>query len=301
MLHRNIDGPIGHGFPNTFYYENSAPLEHSDPDVDNELFNEQNKPVIISKKIGNGRFFLSSMWHMQDNAGVKKTLCTTLLNLQNQSKYFQLQDVLKTMVSAYGDQGITEAVVMSNSDKFITKDNLSFTIDPALFNAAVEVPRVKTINLLDGGDYIPPIFNLNSQEYYGSSYGLWSISDHTGGVFFSARVKYRGLDSIFSRVVVSSTNGSLLSDSSLVSQYEGITLPSAEQFVFMKPLVGSTIQFFFKTIKSGTVIIKIFNLAGKEITGRSWTANLIAVGHLFFHGPELFFYRWNFLVDDLYN
>jgi hypothetical protein len=402
MLHRNIDGPIGHGFPNTFYYENSASLEHSDPDVDNELFNEQNKPVIISKKIGNGRFILTSMWHMQDNAGVKKTLCTTLLNLQNQSKYFQLPDVLKTMVNAYGDQGITEAVVMSNSDKFITKDNLSIAIDPALSNAAVEVPRVKTINLLDGGDYIPPIFNLNNQEYYGCSYGLWTISDRTGGVFysrhsatweyisqqispentffhdsmtlsvsadgtisydsifdcamnnkffdnahfylgkipaadsvlFSARVKYRGLDSIFSKSVGSSTNGSLLSDSSLASMYEtevlkrmllaerldtsaiiafairhrlltditafialepddtthfmtdpkdesnigrtevaeGITLPSAEQFVFMKPLIGSTIQFFFKTIISGTVIIKIFNLAGKEITGRSWTA-----------------------------
>jgi hypothetical protein len=402
MLHRNIDGPIGHGFPNTFYYENSAPLVHSDPDVDNELFNEQNKPVIISKKIGNGRFILTSMWHMQDNAGVKKTLCTTLLNLQNQSKVFQLPDVLKTMVSAYGDQGITEAVMMSNSDKFITKDNISSAIDPALLNAAVEVPRVKTINLLDGIDYVPPIFNLNDQGYYGSSYGLWTISDRTGGVFFSrhsatweyinqqispvntffhdsmtlsvstnganthdsifdcainnkffdnahfylgkipaadsvlfsARVKYRSLDSIFSRSVAASAKGSLLSDSSLASQYEaevlkrmlladrldtnaiiafavrhrlltditafialepddtthfmtdpkdestigrtmvteGITLPSADQFVFLKPLIGGTIQFFFKTMKNGIVAIKIFNLAGKEITGRTWTA-----------------------------
>jgi hypothetical protein len=185
MLHRNIDGPIGHGFPNTLYYDNCAPLYHSDPDATGELVNEANVPVVISKKIGAGRFILSSMWHKQDNAGLKKVLGTTELNLQNQSRYFQLGDVVKNMVTTYGTGGLSEAVIMSNADFLTTADNMTAKTDPATFNAAAEVPYVKTISLLDGIDYIPPAYDINGQEYLGSGYWLKSIADRTGGSFFS--------------------------------------------------------------------------------------------------------------------
>jgi hypothetical protein len=396
MLHRNIEGPIGHGFPNTIYYDNSAPLQHSDPDADNELFNEGAVPVIISKKIGNGRFILSSMWHKQDNLGIKKVLCTTLLNLQNQSRYYQLPDILKAMVSAYGNQNTTESVIMSNADYLITESNMTNKVDQPTLNAAYEVPFIKTVNLLDGVDYVPPIYNFNGEEFYGSSYCLRTISDRTGGSFysrhlvtwdyigqqsaqanrllhdssalsvtangtvfrdsifdcnadnnffsdahfyvgktlradtltFSGTVKYHGLDSIFSRSVAPGFNDSLAPDSTLVSLYRieilkrmllaepfdtnriiafavqnrlltdvtaflalepddtthfmkdpkdesdigprtGIkalvSMASEEQFQFKKQIVGSQILFTFRATMAGTVVIKIYNLAGREI------------------------------------
>jgi hypothetical protein len=184
MLHRNINGPIGHGFPDQIYYDNSAALLNSDSSAVSELLNDKNEPVVISKKIKNGRFILTSLWHMQDNVGVKRALCTVELNLQNQSTHFQLPEILKQMKNLSSSDKISEAVIMSNSDRLITGSNISSIFDSSILkNPALNFPHVKTINLLTGTSYIPPAFTYNNQELYGTGYFLKFISDSTKGMY----------------------------------------------------------------------------------------------------------------------
>jgi hypothetical protein len=398
-LHRNIDGPIGHGFPSSIYYYNSAPLLHSDTAVINEVLDDSGKPVVISKKIRNGRFIISSLWHKSDALGTKKILCTPLLNLQNQSKYFQLPDILNKMIASHRTYRSGESVLMSNADFLITKNNLAAKIGSSILTEAYKVPIAKTVNLLDGVDYIPPVYFINSEEYYGSSYSLRSISDSSLGSFYSrhqqtwdyisqqfaqpnklthdsfdlhveandslfrdsiydcnsnniffndahfyvgkttnadtltffSAVKYTTMDSIFSRVVSAETNDSLSPDTNCVTLYQVEVLKrmlladpfdttavinfavqnrlltdvtafialepddtthfmtdpkdesdigprtriglngasvSKELFVFMKQIINNQISFTFSTCMTGTVVIKIFNLMGREITGK---------------------------------
>ena len=188
-VHRNPDGPIGYGFPKKTYYHNCAPLNHKDPDAIDELIDEKGQPVVISKKIGKGRFILTSMWHMQDNEGLKRSLCTVLLNLQNQSKFKQLPDVLSDMVSTYGQESFTEAVIMSNSGYIANENNINTYLNPLDINAVREVAPIKSINLLDGEFYFPPVYHLDGNEYYGGAYCLKHISTETTGMFLSTHIE----------------------------------------------------------------------------------------------------------------
>ena len=190
MLHRNLGGNIGHGFPNSFHCVNYYhPITHSDSEVKHELLTEDNEPIVISKKISNGLIIVSTMWHMHDNEGMKRALCTTLLNLQNQSKYKQLNEVINHMFTTFVNDTFTEGLIMSNSDYLVTNENVTGQFTPWTNDAIDDLPIIKTVNLLSGEFYIPPIFSCNGEDYYGSGYCLKYISDLTGGLFLGRHIE----------------------------------------------------------------------------------------------------------------
>ena len=188
-LTRNQGGNIGYGFPSSFYYHNSSPLVNNDNAAINELVDENGQPVVISKRIGNGLFILTGMWHMHDNEGMKRALCTTLLNLQNQSKHKQLNEVLNYMVTSFVNDTFTEGLLMSNSDYLVTNENVADQLTPWNDDVIHNLPVIKTVNLLSGDFYIPPIFSYNEENYYGSGYCLKHISDITGGLYLGRHIE----------------------------------------------------------------------------------------------------------------
>lgn len=187
-LHGNPTSSIGYGFPDNFYYTAGAPLMNSDNAAENELLDNKGQPYVISKKIGKGRFILTGLWHKQDDKALKRSLCTVLLNLQNQSKYWQLRDILTNMVSTYEKEKFSEALLMSNSDYMITDKNIAPRLAPLTVQSICTVAPIKTINLLDGQAYFPPIFHSNNNDYYGSSYCLSYISEKTKGMYTSKHI-----------------------------------------------------------------------------------------------------------------
>ncbi len=188
-LKRNLKGIIGQGFPDNFFYHNASSLVNSDTGAVSELINDDDQPVVISKRIGKGLFILTGMWHMQDNEGTKRALCTTLLNLQNQSIHKQLNDVIQAMATSFKHDPFSEALLMSNSDHLITPENM-FDRIPSLTDSATEIlPIVNTVALLTGKTYTPPVFSTSSGDFLGSSYALQYLSGETGGMLLQRHIE----------------------------------------------------------------------------------------------------------------
>ncbi|MFC1476515.1 hypothetical protein ACFL5S_00965 [Fibrobacterota bacterium] len=248
-LTRNQSGQIGYGFPSSFYYHNSSLLVNNDNAAINELVDENGQPVVISKRVGNGLFILTGMWHMHDNEGMKRALCTTLLNLQNQSENRQLNEVLNHLIKTYVDESFTEGLIMSNSDYLVTDKNVMDQFLPWNNEVLESLAAIKTINLLSGEEYIPPVFSNNGEDYYGSGYCLKYISDLTGGLYFERHIEswnyinyILALQPQYQHEIFDikiSADGSLVPDEAIPILPEALNYDRAKFFIGKTPLANS--------------------------------------------------------------
>ncbi|MBD3320016.1 MAG: hypothetical protein GF350_02870 [Chitinivibrionales bacterium] len=186
MLTRNADGIIGPNFPETFYYHTSCPLINSDSSVIEELLNEDNEPVVLSKRINNGLLVVTGMWPPHDDAGLKQQVHTALFGFQQLHQTRRLNDLLTALMQDNAAHPYDHALVLSNSDYLVTDQNLAeelIKIDTTGTGIGA-LPPVTSVNLLDGAHYTPPVFTLHNDNYYGSGYLLNYFSQETGGAYF---------------------------------------------------------------------------------------------------------------------
>jgi hypothetical protein len=183
-LYRNTNGNIGRYFPETIVHESSYFLAYNDSSVKVELMDQNGRPAVISKKVGNGLLVVSGIWELTDDGAMKETLDFPLLGLNTGSKYFQLTDLLNRIESEYKSGSFDKVLIFSNSDSLIQKYDAISTVASYLSGYSGLRPVFSTINLLDGNDYIPASLTDGQTDYFGSGYFTRLLSDSTNGLHF---------------------------------------------------------------------------------------------------------------------
>ena len=269
-LTRASGGNISSGFPNSFYYYSSCPLEYTDNQVVKELVNSDGKPVVISKKYGSGLFVVSGMWPPHDDAGLKQQVHPALLGLQISGNTaesgdtstvngVQTVDIMK-MLSAMNDEyHFDNIVLMSSADASVNAENIGGTLAEIDTAGIKSLPRTCCISLLDGVAYTPPTFTSSGTTYYGSGYLLSKIAELTGGMYF-------GLHEYDWRTVfglIMNNSSETVNDFSCVIKGDGTEIP---QTSIMQP---NTLNDVFNSSRFYTFQCASCETIEADITGRS--------------------------------
>ncbi len=187
-LYRNNAGNIGRFFPeeveHNFVYTLGG---YNDPDVKVELYDVNNKPVVISKKIGNGLLVVTGIWSIVDDGAMKSIMSPGYLGLNQLSNNLSLENMLDSIKTAHFSESFDKAIIISNSDSLYTSDEATVYLDQ--FSSGFQsYPEINTINLLDGSEIYPPNISIGNVTYNGSGILLDKLSETFLGQHFETSV-----------------------------------------------------------------------------------------------------------------
>ena len=184
-LYRNTTGNIGMYFPENFVHYGFDFLQY-DPDtnVKIEVQDIEGKPIVISKKVGNGLLVISGIWSFRDDGALRGLLGVPLLGLNEVTESQQLTEILNEIQTRHLESGFDRVVLMSNSDTLFQRTDAENWKGTYLSGFAGKYPSFTTINLLDGSGFLPQYVTDKQIRYYGSGYLLKTISQATNGSHF---------------------------------------------------------------------------------------------------------------------
>lgn len=183
-VYRNTEGNIGKYFPEQLTRSGTYLLNYTDPDVKVELKDKDGNAIVISKKIGNGLIVVSGMWSFNDDASLKKILSTSLLGLNYSRTPSQINQTLETMLSEYNNDPYDRAIIISNSDSLILREDAIVFANNYAQKFSGKPPVFNSINLLESTSGNPPFLIADNITYYGSGYLLNLISNQLNGIHF---------------------------------------------------------------------------------------------------------------------
>ena len=222
-LYRNLNGNIGIDFPESFVHYGFDYLQYSpDPEVKIEVQDESGRPIIISKKVGNGLLVISGIWAFRDDGALRCLLGVPLLGLTSPKRGQMLTGLLEDVKALHNQSAYDRAIVLSNADSlFQMSDALTWT-NSYLNNFRSSPPQFSTVNLLDGNGYTPPYITDQQVQYYGCGYLLKTLASASRGRNFEthlnqwnyicstlAAYSYPTADSFFVSAMVDSGLGQL--------------------------------------------------------------------------------------------
>jgi hypothetical protein len=188
-LYRNPSGNIGIYFPESFvHYGFDYPQYTPDASVKIEVQDGAGKPVIISKKIGNGLLIISGIWSFKDDGALRGLLGAPLLGLNAATRNQQLTTMLTAVRAKFQQSPIDKIIVASNSDSLFQKTDALNWAASYLNGFGASQPHFTSINLLDGTGFTPPYLTDNQIQYYGSGYLLKTITGAGQGRHFETHL-----------------------------------------------------------------------------------------------------------------
>lgn len=159
---------------------------NQDPEVKVEVVDDAGEPVVISKQIHNGLLVVSGIWSFGDDDTQRATFGRPLLGLTHLSRYCQLPQLLDSLVQSYGRFPCDRALIFSNSDSLIPAEQIPELIANYLRKFGLLRPRISSVNLLDGKEFVPPYVNVKDEYYYGNGYFMKLMADSSGGLHFES-------------------------------------------------------------------------------------------------------------------
>ena len=188
-LYRNQSGNIGINFPVSFVPHFFDYLVYDpDPEVKIEVQDEAGKPVVISKRVGNGLLVISGIWSFSDDAAMRALLGTPLLGLNTSRQPQQLKELLAEIRNRSVQTSFSRAFVISNGDSLVQKEDALTWAASYIDGFSNPRPFFNTVNLLDGTGFIPAYLTDGQIDYYGSGYLLKSVSGTGEGSHFETHV-----------------------------------------------------------------------------------------------------------------
>ena len=132
------------------------------------------------------------MWPAHDDAGLKQQVHTALLGLHltgvpSDGSYghgTQTVDIVRALAEGNDRYSFTKMVLISNADESVTAANLSEKLTELDTGKIRHFPQTFCISLLNGKNYVPPIFTISGTSYYGSGFLLADIAKRTNGMYF---------------------------------------------------------------------------------------------------------------------
>jgi len=186
-LYRNVYGNIGTFFPEYFDHRGNNLLQLSDQDVRVEVYDAQNNPAIISKKIGKGLLVVCGFWLYQDDEPTRKLLAMPILGLNSSTSSIQLSSLLDSARSYFNKSGYDKLFIISNSDSLITQINAE-NFAKSYTAGFSKTPVINSINLLCNSTFTFPSCTVNGITYAGSGYLLKALTQKTGGNHFERQL-----------------------------------------------------------------------------------------------------------------
>lgn len=181
-LYRNPNGAVGRYFPESFVHYGFDYLQYTaDPSVTIEVMDKDGRPVVISKKIGNGLIVVSGIWSFKDDGALRAQLGAPMLGLNEVKKNQQLTGLFAEIQSKYKRSPFQNVYVLSNSDSLFQKTDVFSWSAAYLGGFGSALPVVTTVNLLDGAGYLPASLTEDQIQYYGSGYLMKTIAAATKG------------------------------------------------------------------------------------------------------------------------
>lgn len=191
-LLRDTTGNFGLFLPETFlHYEFNYLKYATDPDVKVEMRDTVGRPVIISKRIGNGLLVVSSIWSFRDDGAQVAQIGIPLLGLNSnvgKQSPVMLTALLDAIKNIHSQTPVDNAIVISNSDSLVLEVNAQTWAWSYINSFPQSPPKFTTINMLNGSGYIPPSITVDQVMYYGSGYLLYSIAKDSHGRHFESHL-----------------------------------------------------------------------------------------------------------------
>ncbi len=188
-LYRNPNGNIGIYFPESFVHYGFDYLQYSqDPSIKIEVQDKDGMPVVISKKIGNGLIVISGIWSFRDDGALRSQLGTPLLGLNAVSKNQQLTPLLAAVQAHHKLSPIEKVFVVSNADSLFHKVDAFSWASSYIDGFGTKLPKISTVNLLDGSGFTPPYITDELVQYYGSGFLLKTLAAASAGRHFETHI-----------------------------------------------------------------------------------------------------------------
>ena len=188
-LYRNPQGNIGMYFPESLVHYGFDYLRYDpNPNIAVELQDKDGKPVVISKRIGNGLLVVSAVWSFRDDGALRGLLGVPLLGLSNATKDQQLTGLLGEIRSRYNQSAFERILLLSNADSLFTIGEARGWASSYLGGFGNAHPTISTVNLLEGMGYPPGYVTDQQVQYYGSGLLLRSIADAAQGMHFETHI-----------------------------------------------------------------------------------------------------------------
>lgn len=177
-------GTVGRGLPASMHHQTNNPLINSDPEAASEMVDAQNRPVILSKRIGKGLLIVSGVWSNNDPDGIKKPMSAALLGLQRSEGPMQLPALLAA-VAAAAKNSAARVLIASNADSAYDSAGAADAVNGFLSAAGSPAPQTNAIDLLTGQNYVPPSSAYQGQAYPGSGLVLKFLADAAHGQYLA--------------------------------------------------------------------------------------------------------------------
>ena len=188
-LYRNIKGNIGIYFPESFVHYGFDYLQYTpDTTVKIEVQDKSGRPVVISKKIGNGLLVISGIWSFRDDGALRAELGVPLLGLNAVTRSQMLTGLLGSVETMFIQSPFDRAVVLSNTDSLFQMSDAQAWTTSYFKSFSGGSPQFTTINLLDGQVYTPAYITDQQIEYYGCGYLLKTIASASNGRHFETHL-----------------------------------------------------------------------------------------------------------------
>ncbi|MGE5435969.1 MAG: hypothetical protein ACM3O3_01975, partial [Syntrophothermus sp.] len=160
-----------------------APINDGETRV--EMYDSQERPVIVSKKVSNGYYIicgvdLNDYYNLYDTH--KEIIISALFNLNNTGKGSQLKNILNNYKEQYTQNNINQFITFSNSDTLT--NNITLTndwVNNYLTSFSVR-PMFSSVNLVNGSIYGTPYVQIGSRKYLNSGYLMKRLADETDGM-----------------------------------------------------------------------------------------------------------------------
>jgi hypothetical protein len=185
-------GYISPGFLPTYTTGAVNFLKWTDAGAVKELADTAGQAAVISKPEHNGRVVVSGLWSFAQDLATRKSLSFALLGLGAQSLVGgvqQLRPLLLSVQSGVRSDTVNQVLVVSNADSAVSEADANVWAAGYLLNFNSPMPVFQTVNLQDGGTYIPGIVNVNGVEYYGGGYQLQALASATRGMHFETHIR----------------------------------------------------------------------------------------------------------------
>ncbi|MCK6614653.1 MAG: T9SS type A sorting domain-containing protein [Ignavibacteriaceae bacterium] len=190
-LFRTEDGNISWGFPPVHDRNGGYFLSFNDSTVKKELVNSTGDAMVISKRMGNGGLLVvTGIWPFNDDASLRKMMAIPMLGLNSSAieVNYLLKDLLYTLRNTALGDTTTRLLVYSNSDSLVNGSGTEEWINEFLTPLTTERLSVKSVNLLDGVEVIPPAYYADDKEFYGSGYLMHRLAARTYGAHFESHI-----------------------------------------------------------------------------------------------------------------
>ncbi|MGE5315229.1 MAG: VIT domain-containing protein, partial [Acidobacteriota bacterium] len=188
-LYRNPGGNVGILFPESFVHYGFDYLQYTpDQNVKVEVQDKDGKPVVISKKIGNGLLIVSGIWSFKDDGAMRAQLGVPLIGLNAVSQSQLLLPLLASVRSEFTARPYDKVFVLSNADSLTQMLSSETWADQYIGGFGTSAPKFSTVNLLDGALYVPPSITVDGQQFYGSGYLLKTLGSRTSGAHFETHL-----------------------------------------------------------------------------------------------------------------